>query len=309
MWRLNSKISDAVQIAGFRLKNINRINSEHVQAKIKKHIIDSREGLTSKDFQTHLAKKIGLLLPRHTIVKYLKTELNLRYKKWSIRILRIDEQKLFYVRVLQVLRLGRLIDKDTTIVSIDETSLARSVNNSLSWIPKGFDREVFSIKFIGSISLIMAITSSGQYLAAPIFCRVTSDHFLEFVRAMEMWLENAVSVELSKVVVLLDNCSTHRSRLCLEHLKNSPVTYMFFPQYRTQLAPIELVFSIFKQHIKRSTEISSTRWNSRSGMAVIKKALSQVIPEQIVACIRHSLWVGEEYFGEFYQRMPWLEFN
>ena len=132
------------------------------------------------------------------------------------------------------------------------------------------------------------------------FCCVASDHFLEFVRVMEMWLENAVGIKLSKVVVLLDNYSIHRSRLCLELLKNSPFTYMFLPQYSPQLALIELIFFIFKQHIKRSTEISSTRWNSRSGISVIQKAFRQVRPEQIVACIRHSLWVGEEYFGEFY---------
>ena len=182
-------------------------------------------------------------------MNYLKNELRMSYKKGSIRQFRIDEQKLYYVRVLHAQRLSCQLREDTMIVNVDETSLSRSISNSRWWIPRGWNREVYTIKFSGSVSLIMAVTSSGHYLAVLIVERVCSNHFLEFIESMEGWLNKTLRMESAKVIILLDNCSTHRSKEWREYMMKSQATYMFIPQYSPQLAPIELVFGIFKNKL------------------------------------------------------------
>ena len=237
IWLLNLKISNIANPAGFWLENTDRIKSEDVQADIKKHIIDSREDLISKDIQPHLTIKIGLLLPRYTIMKYLKTELSMIYKKESIFILRTDDQKLFYVNILHVLILGCLINKDTTIVSISKTSFDRSVNNLTAGFTKGLTR-----RFSWSNSLDPSL-SYGNHLRQTIFrnshvfqCNLWP--YLEFIRIMNMWFESKVgrcgAFKIRRSTWQLLHSS---KRIMLGVFEKSyPATYMFLSQYSPHIA-------------------------------------------------------------------------
>ena len=97
------------------------------------------------------------------------------------------------------------MDQNTLIVNIDETLLSNEITNSMSWIPKGRNREQFNVKYEGSASLITAVTSDGNYLATPLTCTVDHSIFLEFLKSLEEWIGIHDFVHNRNVVIILDN--------------------------------------------------------------------------------------------------------
>ena len=236
----------------------------------------------------------------------MKNTLNLSFKKGWARPYRWDWKKLSFARLLYSVRLSRLLDQNTLIVNIDETLLSNEITNSMSWIPKGRNREQFNVKYEGSASLITAVTSDGNYLATPLTCTVDHSIFLEFLKSLEEWIGIHDFIHNRNVVIILDNWSTHRNMKWQQFMQRSDYTYMYIPQYSPILAPIELMFGKFKNVIKSEKYVGAIRWNSLEGLELMGCFLSRISKEDIVACFRHSINISTMYLKDFNQRISSL---
>lgn len=54
-----------------------------------------------------------------------------------------------------------------------------------------------------------------------------------------------------KICIYFDNLAVHRSRDVREELDNLQIPYIFCPPYSPDCNPIECVFSIYKNQLKR----------------------------------------------------------
>ena len=131
--------------------------------------------------------------------------MRLSYKKGWVRPYRYDWKKLSFARLLYSARLGRYLNKNTLIVNVDETLLSNDIFNWMSWIPKGKNKEQFSLKYEGSNSLIIMVTSDGNYLAIPFTKTIDHFAFKDFLLLMEGWIESHKLNKNSRIIIILDN--------------------------------------------------------------------------------------------------------
>ena len=241
---------------GINRRHWNRIYSCKIQQAIKEFIKSTKDGFTAKDVRHYIQKEHKILLPVTSIVKFMKNELLLSYKKGWVRPYRCDWKKLSFARLLYYARLGRLLNKNTLIVNVDETLLSNDIFNWMSWIPKGKNSEQFSVKYEGSASLITAVTSDGNYLATPFTKAIDYFAFKGFLLHLEGWIESQKLNKNSGVIIILDIRSFLRNSKTQDLMKQSKFTYMNIPQYYPILVPIELVFGKLKYLIKSEKKIN-----------------------------------------------------
>ena len=74
--------------------------------------------------------------------------------------------------------------------------------------------------------------------------------FVFYLKSMALWLEKNQYFGYDQVSIILDNCSTHRSIKTANYLNTKLWNIYFLPPYSPQLAPVELAFNHFKDHIK-----------------------------------------------------------
>ena len=91
------------------------------------------------------------------------------------------------------------------MISIDETTFNHKVVNNKSWIRRGYSAEIFNSKFVGSCSLIMAISNEGSYFGLITKGRINSSIYLQYLIKLEEWIKTKRTSDFKKVVILKDN--------------------------------------------------------------------------------------------------------
>ena len=151
------------------------------------------------------------------------------------------------------------------------------------------------MRFRGSVSLILAVTSDGDYFGAMIKSRLNSDSFIDFILKLEDWIEQRNIRNEREIIVILDNCSIHRSRVTKEALKETKIKFWYLPQYSPSLEPVELVFAQLKKFIRNKEGQSIIRWNSIDGQTLLTLGLSSIESSTIVGWWEHTFSVMNSY--------------
>ena len=115
------------------------------------------------------------------------------------------------------------------LASVDEWTITYKNGLSYSWGRKGQELELNTLPYQGSISLILWILSNGLYFWTIIQNYVNSDIFTQFLSYFEVWMSKQATILGKRVLWLLDNCSSHRSKDALLIMKNSNIDYLFIP--------------------------------------------------------------------------------
>ena len=107
----------------------------------------------------------------------MKDKLQLSYKLSSTRTMTMKPMRTAILQKLFLLELSPVIKQSTLFVNLDETHFSRSTYSRYSWIPKGLRYAHPNSNITGSLSLLVAITSGGHYLASPALTAVNSKVF------------------------------------------------------------------------------------------------------------------------------------
>ena len=226
--------------------------------------------------------ELGIDLTWHQVRWYLKEQKNLSYKKgWVLRI-DLDKNWLSYLRILYSIRLVKQLNEDILMINIDEVSFSPEALNCRSWFKKGINSEIFSQKYSGAVSVILAISSARDYIAATLKERLNSEGFIEFMRMVEFWVDIYWQKENKRILVLLNNYSIHRSKMAVEYMKTTKFRYIFLPHYTPSLAPVELIFEKIKRKIADIDTQIINNWKSSKGNDILKQSLSETKPYEIM---------------------------
>ena len=100
-----------------------------------------------------------------------------------------------------------------------------------------------------------------------------SNRFCMFLFLLKRFIESALNLKLSRVILTLDNASTHWSHHSKKGMKALNLKGYFFPPYYPTLAPVELVFSIMKNFVSKRRNCIKLNFSKKSGRKVLKDSL------------------------------------
>ena len=94
--------------------------------------------------------------------RYLKHDLKLSYWKSTTKSNNVDLCKLRIIRMIFWYRISKVIDENT-LLELDGLSLNCDISNDKGWFKMNQRADIFSKRSKGLWSLILAITSLGDY--------------------------------------------------------------------------------------------------------------------------------------------------
>ena len=97
---------------------------------------------------------------------------------------------------------------------------------------------ITNIKFQNSVSLISAICTNGFAFNAISYGTVNGAVFSKFLDKLSEEIKLQKWQELSEYILLMDNCSIHRSKLVKEFLVDNKIKVHFNVAYAPELTPI-----------------------------------------------------------------------
>ena len=274
-----------------------------IQKWMKEGLVKYGGGVTSKKIQSHVYEKFKVKPSLFSIRQYFKKQLVLSYKKGCPRPSYVDISKTSMLRILYSVRFARAKKDDFLFINIDESSFSNDVWNERSWLKRGINCEIINKRFKVSVSLVLAITSDGDYYGALLKSRLNSDSFTCFLSNIDEWIKEHQMAEDQNIILILDNCSIHRSKTTLNEMKQSRKKIWFIPPYSPSLAPVELAFARLKRFLKDQDGIKSIAWNSKDGYALLKEGLISIKSAEIVGFWKHTISVMNNYIMNFKERL------
>ena len=156
-----------------------------------------------------------------------------------------------------------------------------------SWIPKGHTSAVINQTVSGSLSMISAFCSNGEFMCSIYRSTVNSTVFCDFVKLLEYSLAK-INIDIkTEVVIVLDNASYHWSSKTVEWLRHHAISVEFLPPYCPNLAPVENLFKFIKSRFKKLWIGKTVKFNKPTTINIIKEACSQISEKT-----RHEAWIS-----------------
>ena len=130
--------------------------------------------------KNYIKSETGIEASLQSITSFLKNKLGFSFKRVSPRSSesKILQNKL--KRILFWLEFVNQIKPELVIVNIGETPFTRSPKINYSWFLKGVWWTANNSAFVGSLSLIAAITSKRDWFISNLLSRNNSDSLISF---------------------------------------------------------------------------------------------------------------------------------
>ena len=157
---------------------------------------------TVKDIKRELDIKFNSNYSDVLIRRYLKNGLKMSYRKSTIKPSNFDLSKVRIIRNLFWYRILKIIDEKVLLVNIDESSFGCDISSDRYWFKRGQSDEIFNKRYKGSWSIILAITSDGDYYGSVLSERINSGIYIGYLKKFEDWLISKKLTMFSKVLVL-----------------------------------------------------------------------------------------------------------
>ena len=268
-----------------------------LQKLIHDYILSTNWWYTVRDIHNFLVQTTGKSISKPSILKYLKKWLNKSYKRCSSRPSNYDPIRTLMLKRIFAIELTNLIDTDTLLVNIDEVNFSKSTKTNYSWLNRGANEFRSNISFKGSMSLIWAITSQGSWFVTNLIGTNNTSNFVEYIDKLTKWIVEDQETLLSKVVIVLDNWTIHKSATSLDVLNKLGWRIVFLSPYSPEWAPIELLFNTLKRRLQIHCKNMIVNLSKEEGFRNVKECLATFSKQKIISYWRRSLKSISELFS------------
>ena len=224
-------------------------------------------------FRARIAQDLNTQPQLHSLRKFIKKELNYWYKRGSSRSISSKEPSCKYWQSIFSWRIISSIYSGQTIINVDESIFSRSVKSNYSWLPRGESSWILTPNHLSRWVVYFALWSSGEWMALISNNIGNSNRFCMFLFLLKRFIESALNLKLSRVILTLDNASTHWSHHSKKGMKALNLKGYFLPPYSPTLAPVELVFSIMKNFVSKRRNWIKLNFSKKSGRKALKDSL------------------------------------
>ena len=136
--------------------------------------------------------------------------------------------------------------------------------------------------FAGSINLILASFSNGNWYWLLTRESIKSAIFCHFIEKLNCWIFENKCFDYNDIVMTMDNCPSHKSKMTINTLsKNMKVR--FLPVYSPDLAPTELCFGLLKSKLLKRFKTNSINLSKKDWNANIATVLKMMTSNKIKA--------------------------
>ena len=201
---------------------------------------------SSRDIEIYLENKLNERYTKDSIIKFMKKQLNLSFKKWSSRPILKDPVRFKLYKSLFCIEFANIVNPSSILVKIDETSFSRHTKINYSRSKTGVSSSINNISFSGWLTLIWTITSRGDWFLTYLKESNKSSIFKDFIGNLIKWLWIDLKYKMDQIILLMDNCPIHQARNVIIHIEEFKWKIMFLSAYSPEFAPIELFFNTFK---------------------------------------------------------------
>ena len=248
-----------------------------------------------KDIWTKINDDLGISIDKKYVHEALKHKLLFTYKRISSRPLLDDSYRHLLLRKLFALEYINLWQTDSLIINVDEVQFSNKTKSNYTWARRGKTAIAQNIIFSGSISLITAVTSSGEWFRSHLKTNNNSDWFTSFMKKILTWIQFDLNRSLEKTIFLMDNCSIHKSKKTIEFLSKWRALIVFVPPYTPEMWPVELIFNIIKKRLQIQIGRSMLNLNLKSAEREIREVFSTITKKEILECFAHSMKIVKLY--------------
>ena len=170
-------------------------------------------------------------------------------------------------------------DKNIELLFYDEAFFRRESTITRGWHPRGTKSEVKCPATFEKIGVCGAVNPRTGGLLSLTFDGFDSDTFIYYLD----WLIKVMKTE-KKVVVILDNASSHKSHKVLDFVKEhkKKIELVFLPPYSPELNPIERVWKNLRYHVTHNIYFESIQ---KLEKAIIKYLKDHVDPNDQLASL------------------------
>ena len=140
-----------------------------------------------------------------------------------------------------------LMEKNTTLINIDEISISYKTRYKYSWLWHGVSNKLQNMLFKGSKTMIMAISSTGQWFASPLSSKNNSKTFASFLTKLLLWIKYYLEIKVSNWIIILDNSKKIIKLICIKDFWEIKCNCQLHSSITLTLATIELMFNLLKR--------------------------------------------------------------
>ena len=148
---------------------------------------------------------MGITINQDEIRYILKNYMNFSFKKCSSRPIIQDCFKSNLIRTLHTEEFINFWNEDLLFVNVDEVLFTDKTKQQYSWLPRGKCSNAGNILFSGSKSMVVAITSNGDWFSTYLTQNNRSDVFISFMKNLILWIKVDLKQELKNSAIILDN--------------------------------------------------------------------------------------------------------
>ena len=174
----------------------------------------------------------------------------------------------------------KLID-NPRIWNIDKWIISRSTKISYSWSIKGKNKEIKYLPFTGLMNIILTILSNGWWHLLITNQNINSNIFLHYAQKLYSWIHANNLFGHNQVILLMDNCPSHKSKLTNKLLNTISFETYFILTYSPDLTPVELWFALTKRIFSKICKAKKVNLKSKESRIQPLSALKLLINNQI----------------------------
>ena len=242
---------------------------------------------------SYLLKEFWVEVDHRLTAKFMREELHMSFKKASSRPLKLDTKRQHQLMILFVVLLVELLEGSKWIVNIDESTLSSLTKADYTWGLRGVPAVTKNMRFIGSLNIISAISTTGYSYSTILTETNRSIIFIQFLKQLMKDIKQREGIRAHEILIVMNNSQVHQAKVVvvIKYLESWKVRYLFLPQYSPELAPVELYFGIFKQRILR-TKAKTLNLQKVEGINEVADELEKISTETVKKLRKH---VHEKY--------------
>ena len=225
---------------------------------IKEKVVSSilnenkRNHISLKKVLHRYAEKTGSCnFSTYTLRRFMRTKLNLRYRKIMTINAKRNENRFIIMKNLFFKKIIDLLHKGKSFVYIDESSFQGYNSRMKTWVDCNSENKCFVPGRFKSVSLIAAMTETEMVHCEVHEKTIKGKDFLSYFKKLHNLMENK-SKELNvfkkkEYVYYLDNATTHCNKEIIEYFIANEINVIFGVPFCPEYNPIELFFSDIKK--------------------------------------------------------------
>lgn len=203
----------------------------------------NRQNISCRKLAALYEEKYKKKISKSTVHRILRKKLNLRYLKTTYKNRKIQTDKNRFYSLYFIKVFVKLIKLGFETIFIDESKFELMNNHFRCW-RKNNEQIYFGPNNNKKNNILLAIDKSNVIYYKMFEENNNSNNFIKFLEELKSEIEKK---KIEKYVLILDNCTIHKTQNIINFFVNNKINALFTPAYQSTFTPIELAFRAIKK--------------------------------------------------------------